>query len=331
MLNLPITLTFSLALAAQLAFLNKNRPVLDAHNCYPYEGQWTDRIERALSTGFPVGIEQDLAWYVDPVTGQGRIVISHSPKTDGTEPTLQHYFFDRVRPIVEKELREGDRSHWPVIVLHFDFKDNQAPLLQAVWNLLGEYEHQGWITTAAKTQNPGDLQPFDPKPLLVLTEDSDAQENVFFNAVPITGRLRLFGSAHTRPVNAQTQAERNHLLATLPPEQLLAEMPTNYRRWWNNSWYLVEEGGAPGAGEWTQAKANRLRALVDYAHNRGFWIRFYTLDGFAPANDKGWGTAYNFGSPERALIRWRAAIQAGVNLIATDQYEDLGTLMRKKQ
>ena len=331
MLNLPITLTFSLALAAQLAFLNKNRPVLDAHNCYPYEGQWTDRIERALSTGFPVGIEQDLAWYVDPVTGQGRIVISHSPKTDGTEPTLQHYFFDRVRPIVEKELREGDRSHWPVIVLHFDFKDNQAPLLQAVWNLLGEYEHQGWITTAAKTQNPGDLQPFDPKPLLVLTEDSDAQENVFFNAVPITGRLRLFGSAHTRPVNAQTQAERNHLLTTLPPEQLLAEMPTNYRRWWNNSWYLVEEGGAPGAGEWTQAKANRLRALVDYAHNRGFWIRFYTLDGFAPANDKGWGTAYNFGSPERALIRWRAAIQAGVNLIATDQYEDLGTLMRKKQ
>ena len=331
MLNLPITLTFSLALAAQLAFLNKNRPVLDAHNCYPYEGQWTDRIERALSTGFPVGIEQDLAWYVDPVTGQGRIVISHSPKTDGTEPTLQHYFFDRVRPIVEKELREGDRSYWPVIILHFDFKDNQAPLLQAVWNLLGEYEHQGWITTAAKTQNPGDLQPFDPKPLLVLTEDSDAQENVFFNAVPITGRLRLFGSAHTRPVNAQTQAERNHLLATLPPEQLLTEMPTNYRRWWNNSWYLVEEGGAPGAGEWTQAKANRLRALVDYAHNRGFWIRFYTLDGFAPANDKGWGTAYNFGSPERALIRWRAAIQAGVNLIATDQYEDLGTLMRKKQ
>ncbi|MBV9675561.1 MAG: hypothetical protein JO185_04460 [Acidobacteriaceae bacterium] len=326
-----MTLTFSLALAAQLAFLNKNRPVLDAHNCYPYEGQWTDRIERALSTGFPVGIEQDLAWYVDPVTGQGRIVISHSPKTDGTEPTLQHYFFDRVRPIVEKELREGDRSHWPVIVLHFDFKDNQAPLLQAVWNLLGEYEHQGWITTAAKTQNPGDLQPFDPKPLLVLTEDSDAQENVFFNAVPITGRLRLFGSAHTRPVNAQTQAERNHLLATLPPEQLLAEMPTNYRRWWNNSWYLVEEGGAPGAGEWTQAKANRLRALVDYAHNRGFWIRFYTLDGFAPANDKGWGTAYNFGLPERAQVRWKAAIEAGVNLIATDQYEDLGKLMRQKQ
>ena len=330
MLNLLTTPTVFLTLAAQLAFLNGNRPVLDAHNCYPYKGQWTDRIDRALSTGFPVGIEQDLAWYVDPVTKEGRIVVSHSAQTNGGEPTLQHYFFDRVRPIVEKELREGDHSRWPVIVLHFDFKDNQTPLLQAVWKLLGEYERQGWITTAPKTADRNALQPFDPKPLLVLTEDSDAQEAVFFDAVPVGGRLRLFGSAHTQPINAQSQAERNRLLATLPPEQLLREKPTNYRRWWNNSWYLVEEGGAPRAGEWTPAKLDRLHALVNYAHNQGFWIRFYTLDGFAPENDKGWGTAYNFGSPERAQVRWQAAIAAGVDLIATDQYEDLGVLMRQK-
>jgi hypothetical protein len=331
MLNLWTPWIIPLALAAQLTFLNQNRPILDAHNCYPYKGHWADRIERALSTGFPVGIEQDLAWYVDPATGQGRIVVSHSEKPEGAEPTLQHYFFDRVRPIVEKELREGNRSRWPIIVLHFDFKDNQTPLLQAVWNLLGEYEHQGWITTATKTQNPNDLQPFDPKPLLVLTEDSDAQEQVFFNAVPVNERLRLFGSAHTKPINAQSQAERNHLLATVPPEQLLTEKPTNYRRWWNNSWYLVEEGGAPQAGEWTPAEANRLRALVNHAHNQGFWIRFYTLDGFDQANDKGWGTAYNFGSREAAQIRWKAAIKAGVNLIATDQYEDLRASMRQVQ
>ena len=39
---------------AALDFLNHNRPVLDAHNCYPYQGEWSDRIERALNTGFPV-------------------------------------------------------------------------------------------------------------------------------------------------------------------------------------------------------------------------------------------------------------------------------------
>jgi hypothetical protein len=29
------------------------RPIrhVDAHNCYPYEGNWADRIDRALSVG----------------------------------------------------------------------------------------------------------------------------------------------------------------------------------------------------------------------------------------------------------------------------------------
>jgi hypothetical protein len=318
-------LLFAVSLSAQFNFLNGNHPVLDSHNCYPYEGRWADRIDRALSTGFPVAIEQDLAWYVDPATGQGRVVVTHTPKTTGSEPTLEHYFFDRVRPIVEKALRENRRASWPLIVLHFDFKDNQAPLLHAVWKLLGEY--QSWITTAAKPADAHQLMPFDPAPLLVLTEDSDAQQKVFFDEVPVGSRLRLFGSAHTAALKATGESERNHLLATMPPEQLLTERPTNYRRWWNNSWYVVEEGGAPRAGDWTAADASRLRALVGHAHHLGYWIRFYTLDGFAPAEGQGWGEGYNFGSAQAARLRWQAAIEAGVNLIATDQYEDLGALV----
>jgi hypothetical protein len=320
-------LLFAASLSAQLTFLNGNHPVLDSHNCYPYEGRWADRIDRALSTGFPVAIEQDLAWYVDPATGQGRVVVTHTPKTTGSEPTLEHYFFDRVRPIVEKALRENRPASWPLIVLHFDFKDNQAPLLHAVWKLLGEY--QSWITTAAKAAGAHQLMPFDPAPLLVLTEDSDAQEKVFFDEVPVGSRLRLFGSAHTAAVTVKGEGARNHLLATMPPEQLLIERPTNYRRWWNNSWYVVEEGGAPRAGDWTAADARRLRALVEHAHHLGYWIRFYTLDGFTPGEGQGWGEGYNFGSAQAARLRWQAAIEAGVNLIATDQYEDLGALMHR--
>jgi hypothetical protein len=67
--------------------------------------------------------------------------------------------------------------------VHFDFKDNQAPLLHAVWDVLGEY--QDWITTATKGKDPHELTACEPKPLLVLTEDSDAQEEVFFNQVPM--------------------------------------------------------------------------------------------------------------------------------------------------
>jgi hypothetical protein len=130
----------SSAQRSALDLLNGNRPVLDAHNCYPYEGKWKDRIERALSTGFPVAIEQDLAW------ANGRPVLSHTKETTGTEPTLREHFFERVRGIVESALERNDRARWPIITVHFDFKDNQRPLLEAVWKLLGEYE--AWITTA---------------------------------------------------------------------------------------------------------------------------------------------------------------------------------------
>lgn len=312
----------------QLDFLNNNRPILDAHNCYPYEGKYADRIERALKQGTPIGIEQDLAWYADPATGKGRVVVSHTAKTTGAEPTLKAHFFERVRPLMEKALRENKQADWPLIVVHFDFKDNRPPLLEAVWALLGEYEP--WMSMAVKGMDPSVLAPIDRKPLLVMTEDNDAQEQVFFTRVPVGRKLRLFGSAHTTLPNAKTAAERVHLAATAAPEVLLSEKPSNYRRWWNNSWYEVEEGGQPKAGEWTATAAARLKALVDHAHGQGFWIRFYTLDGFAKEADQGWGNAYNFGSKAAVEARWKAVIDAGVNLIASDQYEELGAFMKGK-
>jgi hypothetical protein len=320
------------AQAPSLDSVVHNRSVLDAHNCYPYEGQWSDRIDRALGTraaGFPVAIEQDIAWGIDKATGKFRPVVTHRKETTGDEPTLREHFFEHVRPIIEKALRDNDRASWPLIILHFDFKDNQPAVLHGVWDLLGEYE--SWITTAPQTSEPGQLAKFHVGPLLVLTEDSDAQEEVFFKQVPLGKNLRLFGSAHTTAApDGASREQRSHFAATAAPEVLLAEKPTNYRRWWNNSWAEVEEGGQTKAGDWTPADNARLHALVDHAHNLGFWIRFYTLDGFSVEQNRGWDQGYNFGSPEAARVRWRAALDAGVNLIATDQYEDLAAIMKQR-
>jgi hypothetical protein len=316
----------ALAQTDSLDFLNHNRPILDAHNCYPYQGRWADRIDRALKSGFPISIEQDLAWDLKGGDANGRVVLSHSPETTGSEPLLRDYFFERVRPIVEKALAENDRAHWPLIILHFDFQSTQAPLLHAVWNLLGTYE--SWIATAVKTADPNRLSPLEAKPILVITEDSDEQEEIFFQQVPVGAKLRLFGSAHTHEVETGSVEERIHLAATLRPEQLLSDPPTNYRRWWNNSWYVVEEGGQKKAGDWSKADDRRLRALVEHAHRLGYWIRFYTLDGFQTADRQGWDEGYNFGSREAVLARWKAALDAGVNFIATDQYEDLAKVMK---
>ena len=142
---------------------------------------------------------------------------------------------------------------------------------------------------------------------------------------PRTGHLR---SLHL-PASGN-HAESEHVLATTPPESMLPDPPTAYRRWWNNSWHEVEEGGQQTAGAWTDSKMARLQALVARAHNLGYWIRFYTLDGFAPAvgEQNGWFAQYNFGSLEAVQQRWKAAITAGVDLIASDQYEDLAAFMK---
>lgn len=326
---LALMLCGGAAAAADLAFLNHGHPVLDAHNCYPYDGHWNDRIHRALDSGFPVSIEQDLAWYVDPKTGEGRVVVSHTAQPTGREPTLHAYFFEQVRPIIEKALARNERGEWPLIILHFDFKDTRPAILAAVWQLLGEY--QPWLSTAIKTADPHRLSPIDRGPILVVTEDSDAQAKVFYDDVPVGGRLRLFGSAHTQdPPPGESAAQRAHWEATALPAQLLTTRATVYRRWWNNSWWIVEEGGQPQAGAWTKAANRRLRSLVDYAHQQGYWIRFYTLDGFDEKHDRGWDESYNFGSMSQVMPRWRAAIAAGVDFIATDQYEALSHYLHQR-
>ncbi|HEX4021511.1 MAG TPA: hypothetical protein VHX63_10230 [Acidobacteriaceae bacterium] len=313
---------------ADLNFLNHNRPILDAHNCYPYDGQWNNRIQRALNSGFPVSIEQDLAWYVDPATGKGRVVVSHTPKPTGHEPTLRDYFFEQVRPVVEKALAENKRNEWPLIILHFDFKDTRPEILHAVWQLLGEYEP--WLSTAVKTDDPSRLSPIERRPILAITEDSDAQEKVFFDDLPVGVKLRVFGSAHTHPVpKGMPMKQLMHWAVAIPPEELLSARPTNYRRWVNSSWYPVEEGGQNHAGDWTSADDARLKAIVKHAHKLGYWVRFYTLDGFQPADDQGWGQYYNFGSKAAVILRWKAAIAAGVNFVATDQYEELAPYMKQ--
>src|ERR1017187_10910987 len=59
-LSLALTVLSACAQSGPLDFLNQNRPVLDAHNCYPYEGERRGRIDPAPNTGLPVGSEQDM-------------------------------------------------------------------------------------------------------------------------------------------------------------------------------------------------------------------------------------------------------------------------------
>lgn len=297
-----------------------SRTMMDAHNCYPYWEWWSDRIDRALSAGPPLAIEQDLAWYTNSVTGKSWSVVTHGAPLSGHEPTMEHYFFDRVRPIVEQTLKNGNRGNWPLITLNLDFKDDKPEHLAAVLELLRKY--QPWITTARKGESISDQQPLDVKPILVLTGESDAQQKVFYDDLKTGDSVLAFGAIHTESKDPQSH-----------PEELSPEKANNYRRWWNNPWRVVEAGGQQHAGDWTNEKRARLRALVDHAHANGLWIRFYTLDGATEKelSANGWFHSYNFGSLDAARLRWQEAITAGVDYIASDQYELLKDEVRLRQ
>jgi hypothetical protein len=295
------------------AYLPGRRVLLDAHNAYPDRGRYTERIEQALATGVPLAIEQDLAWCPAGPVGLRAPVVSHEKECHGGEPTLAAHFFDRVGPVLDAALAAGPRTAWPIITLNLDFKTDEPEHHAAVWALLGRYRR--WLTTAERSSDAARVAPLQVGPLLVLTGASDVQQRTFHDAVAMGDRLRLFGAIH-----GVADAD-----ADAPPR---ATPATNYRRWWNHPWRVVEVGGQAAAATWTPDEAGRLQRLVDDAHAHGLWIRLYTLNGHQGPRE-GWTNSYNFGSLAAAQVRWRAAAAAGVDFIATDQYAELAAVLAR--
>ena len=147
----------------------------------------------------PLAIEQDLAWHTDPKTGRSWSVVTHGEPTYGNEPTMDQYFFERVSPIVEKALRDGNHGDWPIITLNLDFKDNKPEHLAAVSgaappaSVLADY--------CGERRAEEDVQPLDVKPILVLTGEADEQQTVFYDQLQTGDRVLLFGAIHTEENN----------------------------------------------------------------------------------------------------------------------------------
>lgn len=306
---LLFSLLAGIAASAQDNFAPGTRTIVDAHNCYPYNGRWSDRIDRALATGTPIGIEQDLVWFRDPKTGAGHSVLSHDLHPSGDEPTLESYFFSKVKPLIEAELQHPHPENWPIITLNLDFKTTEIEHLREIREVLNR--HKDWLTTAQRTLNIDSMQPLHKAPILVFVGPTPAEEKVFHQEIPVGAPLFAFGAV---PVAAAS--------STTPAEQLESMSADNFHRWWNNPWTVVEQGGASKSGPWTHTAEERLRALIEHAHRQHLWIRFYTLDGETPEEAKlnGWFAVYNFRTQEESAKRIASLARLHADWIATDQY-----------
>jgi len=299
-----------------------------SHNAYPDHGKYGDRLDRTIAAGVPFAVEEDLAWV------EGRSLLIHGAKAASTDdPTLESYFFPKVRPIMEKALKNGNKGNWPLITLYLDIKNDPPEHLEAISKVLDKYN--SWLTTAVKTKDIAKQSPLDLKPMMVLVEDKqgDIKQEFFYDKVPVGGKIRVFGSITKFDDNPQKlprekKKEAVAFLSTLDPEQLIAKKADNYRRWLGAGWAYVEKGGETGAGEWTKATEERLKKFVDQGHRMGYFVSFYCLDGFSESEDQGWDKSYNFGSKEKVLPRWKAAVRARADFISTDQVEDLASAIK---
>jgi len=99
-------LVTSVAIAAEVhssPFAPGVRTLMLAHNAYPDEAKFGDRLDSAISGGPLFAVEEDLVW-VD-----GKSLLIHNPKAARPDsPTLESYFFPKVAPIVEKALKEDN-------------------------------------------------------------------------------------------------------------------------------------------------------------------------------------------------------------------------------
>lgn len=300
------------------------RTVVMAHNAYPDHGKYADRLDRAIASGVPFFIEEDLAWM------DGKSYLVHGAKNASPgDPTLETYFFPKIKPIMEQALRDGNKGNWPLITLYLDIKNDPPEHLQYINQLLDQYG--AWLTTATKTSDLATQSRLKLGPMMVLVEDkqNDIKQKFFYDDLPVNGNIRVFGS-YTKPVENPAHLPKLDFinsLVSVPMTEITTQKADNYHRWWGVDWAYVEKGGEEHHGDWGHTQVDRLNAIVQYGHRLGYLMSFYCLDGFAPAENRGWEDEYNFGSTSEVMLRWKAAIAAHADIISTDQYEDLAKII----
>jgi hypothetical protein len=318
----------AIAAAAGPTYAPSSRIQILAHNAFPDHGKYADRLDRVIATGAPFAVEEDLAWL------DGKSLLIHGAKSASTDdPTLESYFFPKVKPLVEKALKEGNKGNWPMITLYLDIKNDPPEHLAAINQMLDKYDQ--WLTKAAKTSDINRQSPLELKPMMVLVEDKqdDIKQKFFYDNVPVGGKIRVFGSAEKFEENPQKlprerKAEAVAMMVTRDPEQLVTRKADNYRRWFGVNWAFVEKGGQTTESGWTKESEAKLKKFVDYGHRLGYFVSFYCLNGYTAMEDQGWDAGYNFGSREKVMARWQAVARAHADFLSTDQVEEVAKVLK---
>ena len=214
------------------------------------------------------------------------------------------------------------------MVLHLDFKTNEPAHHQAIWDLLGRHEivaDDGGARrrrAARHAVHAGSAAGASPRP-------ARTRSTRFYTRVPVGGRLRIFGTIPPATFPAANTAEERaaaavcrdaggadpHRRDQLPALDQLRLGGRRARRT-EQGWSVDQRRRPAAAGDRLAGARDGLVGAVLHAQRP-----------LARPRATGWTASYNFGSLAAVRERMAAARDAGVEFIATDQYEELGAVL----
>jgi hypothetical protein len=296
-----VRLTLLLALAQSTAALADGAPrplPISAHNCYAENRTDNPRLTEALALGID-NIEIDLGWD----DAAKRLIVGHdaTPRPDVVYPRLETSLI----PALTSHLNVPRPDGAPTM-LAIDWKTSRPEAVKQFKQLLDA--HAEWFSSAPKAAD----SPLTTRRLTVCFSGSDAAKGAYDALIPVGGTYRAF---------------RDRVVSGRYHDDVAAYVPENstaYLRFLAFHWGAIERGGPATAGEWTPAKMDRLRALIDLAHHREFRVRVHSLNGHSGPP----GGSYRFADDDTAKVRWLAAAAAGVDWVAGDEYEEMVDALR---
>jgi hypothetical protein len=298
---LPLGFLFVLHIASFVEAQSEAKPKplpISAHNCYPVDGLGSNRLAEALALGID-NIEIDLGWDAE----KKRLIVSHdvSPKAGVEYPTFEAF----IRPVLEAPSRpDGAPS-----VLTLDWKTDDPDAVAILRAFLDA--HADLLSSAPKSEP----SPLTVRKLTVCFTGSAKAKAIYDDLIPRSGIYRAFADVvHSRGSYRDD------------PTSYAKESASAYHRFLTFDWSTVESGGPPLARDWTADEAARLKAIVASAHDKGYRVRFYCLNTRGPVLSAN----YRFRNPDDARLRWNAAADAGADWIASDDYREIVSEMRKR-
>ena len=296
-------------------FLPGHRALLDAHNAYPDRGRFADRIDVALATGLPVGDRAGPGVVRGPrrragAAGVARIHVRRRRAHAGVV-LLRARAAPGRGGARQRDRRPTGRSSRSTSTSRPTSR-HTMPRCGRCWA-----STRRWLTTAPRVADAAAVAPLQVGPVLVLTGSPDIQQVTFHDAVPV-GRspacLRRHRRHRAAGIDAGGAAARRRRPRTTAAGGIIRGASSR-----------PKASAPPASGRRRMPRASRRSSPTRTRTASGSGSTRSTA---SPASARGGPASYNFGSLDAVSRRWRAAMDAKVDFIATDQYAEFARSRR---